>query len=183
MRLSINLLQEAQQMQARLRRVGLYLQTGSIATLVAFGVVIFGLLSYTLILNRQLGRLEDAISEQMAIIESLRSVESRHLLVKQKLMLSRKALSEPSLPYEVLVDLYALADSAVAVGEVSAQKGVRLINLGGEADNVFSLVRFVGELSEFAQRNNSVRVIGKSFARSSDASSYRFNIVFEVSEE
>ena len=183
MKSSINLLQEAQQIQARLRKFGLVLQTASIVTLAIFGGFVFLLLSYTLILNRQQNSIGEAIDEQKQIVEGFRSAESKYLLVKQKLSLSRKAVSEPSIPYDLLIPLYELTQTQVTVGEAKSERGQTFVGLSGQAEDVFSLVQFLDSLDAFAREHQAVRVIGKGFSRSGGTGEYRFEIAFEISGE
>ena len=183
MKSSINLLQEAQQIQARLRKFGLMLQTASIVTLGIFGGFVFLLLSYTLILNRQQSSIAEAIDQEKQNVEGFRSVESKYLLVKQKLTLSRKAVSEPSIPYDLLISLYDLTRTQVTVGEAKSERAQTFVGLSGRAEDVFSLVTYLDSLDDFAREHQAFRVMGRGFSRSGNTGEYRFEIAFEISGE
>ena len=83
MKLSINLLQESQKLRSRLQRMGLLLQTVSLVVLTVFGVIVFGILSYTFFLSsRYEGLMEDS-REVKDSIKSMQSIESKQFLIKQ----------------------------------------------------------------------------------------------------
>ena len=66
MNISINLLKESQHLQARLRRMGLMLQTGSLVVLVAFAAVVFFTISYLVWSQTQANRLNSDIAQAKA---------------------------------------------------------------------------------------------------------------------
>lgn len=181
MRVAINLLQESQKIKARLRRMGLALQTASVAVLIAFGVLVFLLFSYTLFLDSKNKNLSQAIEKQVAAVEELRVVETKQVLVRQKLKLASQVIFEPSLPYDVATDLFDLASSRMKVGGVSSAKGDEIIHLTKvEASEVFSLNNFLDELVEFAKQHNAKLLMADSLSRGGEGSySFQISITYE----
>ena len=176
MKISINLLQETQQLQARLRRMGLALQSGSIIILLAFGAVVFFILSYTFWSDRQAARLSEDISEKKAAIELLRPLESRLLFVKQKLSYTGKVLGERGVRHELVTDLYAASTADVVVSDIAITEGADALSLSATTTDVFSLVKFLDQLLVFASERDITRISGGSFSRTENG-----NYMVEIS--
>jgi hypothetical protein len=181
MTVSVNLLQEAQQMRTRLRRAGLAIQSASIVVLVAIGLLVFFLLSYTLILARQEKRLAEDILEQEEIIESMRSLENKQFLIKQKLSLAHLVVREPSLKQDLVSRLYLFLAERATVSEVRTQWGDPFVNFTGLSGDVFSLVNLLNDLTGFSEEEEVERVVGNSFFRTQEEG-YQFQITFEFEE-
>lgn len=181
MKRSINLLQEAQSIQLKLKRMGLLVQTASLVILGVFGALVAILLSYTLFLNRQHKKLVERISEQEKIVEDLRAAESKQLVIKQKLGLAKKIVDEPSLPYKLLNQAYLLASDSAEVVSAEASKGDQTVVFTVNIADVFALVGFMDELVDFSKENPVLKLVSNSVVRSQDLS-YRFEFSLKVEE-
>jgi hypothetical protein len=181
MKVSVNLLQEAQKLRMRLRRIGLVLQSASVVTLGVFGILVFLLLSYTLFLGRKQANLSKSIVEQETKIEGLRAVEAKQLLVQQKIKLAETVVRDPSLPYDLATELYELAVTGPNVRSVSTVKGDGTVRLSSEVDNVLLLVESLDELVDFAKDHGVIVLMGNSFSRN-DKGIYNFQITLTIEE-
>lgn len=179
MKAAINLLAEARQIEARLRRLGYFLQSVSVATLVGVGVVVFLLLSYTLVLGRQQERVRESIRDQELRIENARGKETKHLLLKQKLTLAGQAVSEASLPYIVGLAFFERASEYSMVRGLESTQGDSAIHVSGEAVDVFSLVGMLDGLADFAREQQAVRLIGEGFSRTKEGT-YDYSLKLEM---
>lgn len=177
MKVTINLLQETQQIQARLKRIGLVIQSASIVVLVVFSGLAFIAFSYRLYLARRQERILNNISELKGQVERLRSKEARYLLVKQKLQFVAEVMKEPGTRYDLATKVYDLARKIVEVRSVSIDEAG--LSISGEAPDVFALVDFIQELQEFSQERGVGAIQGESFARTTEGS-YRFFITLEL---
>ena len=182
MKLSINLLQETQRIKGRLRRMGLAIQSASVVVLIVFGVFIFLLFSYTLVLGRKQDNLSKSIAEQKTVIERMRPVEAKQVIIHQKLGLAGKVVGEPSLPYGLVSELYDLSQGHnLKESKAQGVRGETVIQLQAKADDVFSLVSFLDALSDFAKERGAIRLTGSNFARTAEGT-YRLQILFEIEE-
>lgn len=182
MKAAINLLQETKHLEARVRRMGLALQTVSIVVLVAVAAVAFLLMSYTFLVARQRVRLDDAIARQKSAIEALRPLESKHVLVKQKLSASEKVVSEPSIPYTIGLAFFENASQQSAVQGMNTGRDITGVTIGGTVGDVFRLVSLLDRLVSFSQEHGALRLTGEGFNRSPDGE-YQYSLILETQSQ
>jgi len=175
MKISINLLQETQQIQARVRRIGLWLQTISTVVLIAFGVLVFLIISLTFWSDRQANRISEDIEDTKATIEKMRPLESKLLFVKQKLTFSGRVLSEHGVRQDLATGIYELSKEEVTLDHVAVAEDDDFLVFSATAKDIFSLVGFLDRLLSYAQEHEVTRVIGNSFSRAENGS-YQFDI-------
>ncbi len=170
MKIAINLLQETQQIQARLRRMGLLLQTGSIVILVAYGIFVFLVISYSFWSNLQADRLSDDISKKKAVIEAMRPLEAKLIFVKQKLSFIETIVNEGGVRSDMVTEFYKEFSGEVKLSHLAITKGADALSLTVTTDDVFSLVEFLDHLISFAEENDFTRIAGDTFTRLGDGS-------------
>lgn len=158
------------------------LQTASVISLLVLAVIVFLLLSYTLIVGRQVDRLEAATQKQKDVIGSLRPVETKHVLLKQKLSFAEKIISEPSIPYEVALDFFVIAHQESSVLGMDTGKETPGIVLGGSVPDVGSLVVFLDRLVAFSKEHSAIRLIGEGFNRTPEGE-YQYTVLLEPASQ
>lgn len=176
MKFSINLLQESQKLRARLKRIGLIMQTVSFFVLIALGVGVFILLSYTLVLSNQQKNISEQVAEKEKEIESYRLIEVKQFLVQQKLMFVVRAIDEYGVKHELVTDFYTFVRSYVQMDKLSISKANDMLIFDARALNVFELINFLEALVDYSEENKFSRAIASGFSRGSSGS-YSFSII------
>ena len=182
MNISINLLKESQHLQARLRRMGLMLQTGSLVVLVAFAAVVFFTISYLVWSQTQANRLNSDIDQAKVSIEEMRPRESKLLYVKQKLSFATRVLGEPGLRHDLATELYRIAEGEVEVSHMTISGGDEAFRVEAQASDVFSLVRLLDLVMTFAGEHDINRISGESFTRTAEGG-YQFSVLLALGGE
>lgn len=182
MKLSINLLQESQKIQSRIKRLGLMLQSASIVVLVVFGLIVFGLLSYSFIIKSQLEKVGEEIVKKEKMIELLRPIESIQVLVKQKASFVSSIVGEQSVEFLLASDLYKFSQGWIAVRGVQVLGDVGAITMSGSATDVFSLIEYFSSLSSYVEEQGIARVRATSITRGPEGN-YLFGMIFDLVEE
>lgn len=180
MKISINLLQETQKIQTKIKRLGLLLQTISIVVLAVFGVIVFLVFSYSLFLTSRQNKLAEDISENKTKIEEMKPIESKYSLVYQKLMSIDKAINTHEINNQEAIDYYNFSRERVRLKDVSLKENSNEIKISLETDNVAYLVRFFEELVDFSSMEvDAIRIEGISYGQDSG---YKVDLVCVLKE-
>lgn len=181
MKIKVNLLQESQKLQLKIRRIGLLLQTGSTVVLIGFGVLTVGFLSYTLLITRQQKGILEKIQTTESGIDKLRPVEYKNEVVKNKLILSSQLMEEHKVNHKLLMEFYEFAALRLSITELSMPENTNEFKFQGSAAGVTALVDFLEEFAGFAKERgiNSVKSDGFNL---NDDGNYDFILMMYFAE-
>lgn len=182
MKISVNLLQESEQIASKVRRIGVLMQTGSIVLVVVFGIIVASLLSSTLFLSNRKSTLEEDIEDAKLAIESMRDVESKQFVVKQKIGFSQQVFQEYPSSHELLFTIFKFVTERATVSSIKISPSKGLISMSIKTNDVFSFVEFIKDLTSFSEEHSITRVLSKGFSRSEDGS-YSFEVAISFQQE
>lgn len=181
MRIKINLLQETQKVKTRLRQWGVLLQTVSIVILVIYGFIVFSIFSYSIFLGSQQNRVTKKIDDRKNTIEELRSVEIKHLLVKEKIGLIRGIFQDYGINHSKVTSLYSFLIDKIIVGDIKYAEEEGAIRFGGRVLDIVGFTSFMDEIVAYAQEESFSPVLLGEISRN-DRGEYFFEIVMFFSD-
>lgn len=151
MKVKVNLLQETQRVQQKLRRLGYLLQTGSVILLVVFGLLVISLISYTLLLKSRQDKLTTEISKVKDEIDALKGKEYKNQLFMMKVGSVAEVVQEHQLNCQSVIDFIDFAREKIEIKELTAAENSNKIMFSAETDSLSAFVGFIKEFISVAE--------------------------------
>ncbi len=155
------------------------IKTWSLITLASYGLVISAVFSYHLLTNRGNQNLNEKIKQQEALIESLRSIESKQVYLTLKTKSLTQIINSQRKNQEIVKTILHLLPEGTAVDGFNIEEDGK-VNLSGSCLNFKILKNFLANLYEKEDDSflkvKEVKVRGISYGFENP---YQFNTILQ----
>lgn len=177
--LAINLLPRKGTREILAKRFLVRLKRGSFIVLGSYAIILLVVFGWRLIVGQQVLRLEREVQQAKAAVDALSGVESQQVLIKQKLQLSNKILSEQKQWYQLMRDVIEFTPAELAVSEVNLGRDGSF-RISVTTARLQELVVMLNALLELGLQRDFVESVVLESVEKSAIGEYGFSLVFKT---